>query len=162
MGRANFSSGVVIQKKKSGHIKNLPYEILLDILSRLPVESVLECKLVCKGLLKLLHGDNPHGLLFYGGLYNDKINTDHLYEYKKTLKKEVVFLALPEGLDTFLLLMNTSYGIIGDIRQNHLLQILTLFAMETPLSLDAEDIRNEKSHTKGRISYSGYPAAYNV
>lgn len=125
MGRANFSSGVVIQKKKSGHIKNLPYEILLDILSRLPVESVLECKLVCKGLLKLLHSrtsffknihvtrqlnqlhgsaahgdkldmgflfcctisDSPHGLLFYGGLYNDKINTDHLYEYKKTLKK---------------------------------------------------------------------------
>lgn len=28
--------------------------------------------------------------------------------------------------------------------QNHLLQILTLFAMETPVSLDAEDIRNEK------------------
>jgi glucose-6-phosphate 1-dehydrogenase len=28
--------------------------------------------------------------------------------------------------------------------QNHLLQILALFAMETPVSLDAEDIRNEK------------------
>ncbi|XP_021653287.2 glucose-6-phosphate 1-dehydrogenase, chloroplastic isoform X1 [Hevea brasiliensis] len=37
-----------------------------------------------------------------------------------------------------------NYGIIRDIMQNHLLQILALFAMETPVSLEAEDIRNEK------------------
>ncbi|KAI3840892.1 hypothetical protein MKX03_008577 [Papaver bracteatum] len=55
MRRANFSSGVGVQKKKSGHIKNLPDDILLDIVSRLPVESVLECKLVCKRWQKLLH-----------------------------------------------------------------------------------------------------------
>ena len=36
------------------------------------------------------------------------------------------------------------YGIIRDIMQNHLLQVLALFAMEPPVSLDAEDIRNEK------------------
>lgn len=69
------------------------------------------------------------------------------------------------------------YGIIRDIMQNHLLQILALFAMETPVSLDAEDIRNEKvkvlrsmrplrledvvtgqykSHTKGGVSYPAY------
>ncbi|KAK8622434.1 hypothetical protein V6N13_117351 [Hibiscus sabdariffa] len=69
------------------------------------------------------------------------------------------------------------YGIIRDIMQNHLLQILALFAMETPISLDAEDIRNEKvkvlrsmrplrledvvigqykSHTKGGVTYPGY------
>ncbi|KAI4373771.1 hypothetical protein MLD38_011854 [Melastoma candidum] len=69
------------------------------------------------------------------------------------------------------------YGIIRDIMQNHLLQILALFAMETPVSLDAEDIRNEKvkvlrsmrplqlddvvvgqykSHTKGGTTYPGY------
>ncbi|EPS59088.1 glucose-6-phosphate 1-dehydrogenase, partial [Genlisea aurea] len=36
------------------------------------------------------------------------------------------------------------YGIIRDIMQNHLLQILAIFAMETPVTLDAEDIRNEK------------------
>lgn len=40
-----------------------------------------------------------------------------------------------------------NYGIIRDIMQNHLLQILALFAMETPVSLDAEDIRNEKVNT---------------
>nr|O24357.1 RecName: Full=Glucose-6-phosphate 1-dehydrogenase, chloroplastic; Short=G6PD; Flags: Precursor [Spinacia oleracea]CAA03939.1 Glucose-6-phosphate dehydrogenase [Spinacia oleracea] len=70
-----------------------------------------------------------------------------------------------------------NYGIIRDIMQNHLLQILALFAMETPVSLDAEDIRNEKvkvlrsmkplklqdvvvgqykGHSKGNKSYSGY------
>ncbi|XP_058093122.1 glucose-6-phosphate 1-dehydrogenase, chloroplastic-like isoform X2 [Magnolia sinica] len=70
-----------------------------------------------------------------------------------------------------------SYGIIRDIMQNHLLQILALFAMETPVSLDAEDIRNEKvkvlrsmrplqlenvvigqyrSHTKNGVTYAGY------
>ncbi|VFQ60510.1 unnamed protein product [Cuscuta campestris] len=37
-----------------------------------------------------------------------------------------------------------NYGIIRDIMQNHLLQILALFAMEPPVSLDAEDVRNEK------------------
>ncbi|KAJ6815485.1 glucose-6-phosphate 1-dehydrogenase, chloroplastic-like isoform X2 [Iris pallida] len=70
-----------------------------------------------------------------------------------------------------------SYGIIRDIMQNHLLQILALFAMETPVSLDAEDIRNEKvkvlrsmrnlelddvvvgqykGHTKGGTTYPSY------
>ena len=64
-----------------------------------------------------------------------------------------------------------NYGIIRGIMQNHLFQILVLFAIETPDSLDVEDIRNEKvkvlysmkppqlenviigrytSHTKGR------------
>lgn len=36
------------------------------------------------------------------------------------------------------------YGIIRDVIQNHLLQILALFAMEPPVSLNAEAIRNEK------------------
>jgi len=70
-----------------------------------------------------------------------------------------------------------NYGIIRDIMQNHLLQILALFAMEPPVSLDAEDIRNEKvkvlrsmrvldaddvvigqykGHTRGGIKYPAY------
>uniref|UniRef100_A0A7E5A148 Glucose-6-phosphate 1-dehydrogenase n=1 Tax=Panagrellus redivivus TaxID=6233 RepID=A0A7E5A148_PANRE len=35
-------------------------------------------------------------------------------------------------------------GIIRDIMQNHLMQILTLVAMEKPATINAEDIRNEK------------------
>lgn len=37
-----------------------------------------------------------------------------------------------------------SFGIIRDVMQNHLLQILSLVAMERPVSTKAEDIRNEK------------------
>ncbi|PKY50185.1 putative glucose-6-phosphate 1-dehydrogenase [Rhizophagus irregularis] len=36
------------------------------------------------------------------------------------------------------------FGIIRDVMQNHLLQILSIFAMERPLSLSAEDVRDEK------------------
>ena len=38
------------------------------------------------------------------------------------------------------------YGIIGDIVQSHILQTIALLAMEPPVSLDGEDIRNEKVH----------------
>lgn len=36
------------------------------------------------------------------------------------------------------------YGIIRDVMQNHLLQILALTAMEPPVSLESRDIRDEK------------------
>jgi glucose-6-phosphate 1-dehydrogenase len=36
------------------------------------------------------------------------------------------------------------FGIIRDVMQNHMLQILTLVAMERPISFSAEDIRDEK------------------
>jgi glucose-6-phosphate 1-dehydrogenase len=35
-------------------------------------------------------------------------------------------------------------GIIRDVMQNHLLQILSLVAMEKPVSIHPDDIRNEK------------------
>jgi len=37
-----------------------------------------------------------------------------------------------------------NYGIIRDVMQNHLMQILALISMEPPTSLSAEDIRSEK------------------
>ena len=37
-----------------------------------------------------------------------------------------------------------SYGIIRDVLQNHLLQVLTLVAMEPPMKMDGECIRNAK------------------
>jgi len=36
------------------------------------------------------------------------------------------------------------YGVIRDVLQNHLFQVLTLIAMEQPCSLRAEDVRDEK------------------
>jgi hypothetical protein len=35
-------------------------------------------------------------------------------------------------------------GIVRDILQNHLLQVLSLVAMEPPVSLDSNDVRDEK------------------
>jgi len=37
-----------------------------------------------------------------------------------------------------------SYGIIRDVMQNHLLQIMALVAMEQPVSMDAQSVRDEK------------------
>lgn len=37
-----------------------------------------------------------------------------------------------------------SFGIIRDVMQNHLLQMLSIVAMEPPLTLSAEDVRDEK------------------
>jgi glucose-6-phosphate 1-dehydrogenase len=37
-----------------------------------------------------------------------------------------------------------SIGLIRDVMQNHLLQLVTLVAMEPPVSLDSEDVRDEK------------------
>ena len=36
------------------------------------------------------------------------------------------------------------YGMIRDVMQNHLLQVMALIAMEQPLSFEAEHIRAEK------------------
>ncbi|XP_074644300.1 glucose-6-phosphate 1-dehydrogenase-like [Tubulanus polymorphus] len=44
------------------------------------------------------------------------------------------------------------FGIIRDVMQNHLLQILSLVAMEKPPSLNAEDIRTEKVKVLKSIS----------
>ncbi|OQV25511.1 Glucose-6-phosphate 1-dehydrogenase [Hypsibius exemplaris] len=44
------------------------------------------------------------------------------------------------------------YGIIRDIIQNHLMQIFCLAAMEKPVSLNAEDIRDEKVRVLRRIA----------
>src|ERR1700761_9787848 len=40
------------------------------------------------------------------------------------------------------------FGIMRDVMQNHLFQILSLIAMEAPASLNAEDIRNAKVKRK--------------
>ncbi|KAF7352770.1 Glucose-6-phosphate 1-dehydrogenase [Mycena venus] len=40
-----------------------------------------------------------------------------------------------------------SFGIIRDVLQNHLLQVLSILTMERPVSFSAEDIRDEKEDT---------------
>ena len=64
-------------------------------------------------------------------------------------------------------------GVLRDMFQNHLLQLLALTAMEPPASLDADDIRNEKVKVLGavkppalsdtvRAQYGGYLNAEGV
>lgn len=44
----------------------------------------------------------------------------------------------------FFLRYSDGYGIIRDIVHSHILQTIALLTMEPPISLDGEDIRNEK------------------
>lgn len=64
-------------------------------------------------------------------------------------------------------------GVLRDMFQNHLLQLLALTAMEPPASLNADAIRNEKVKVLGgirpiplsdavRAQYDGYCSAYGV
>ena len=43
------------------------------------------------------------------------------------------------------------FGIIRDIMQNHLLQVMCLTAMEKPATSSAEDIRDEKVYRRGPL-----------
>lgn len=64
-------------------------------------------------------------------------------------------------------------GVLRDMFQNHLLQLLSLVAMEPPASLDANAVRNEKAKVLGNLrpirledivrgQYEGYRAAERV
>jgi len=66
-----------------------------------------------------------------------------------------------------------SSGVLRDMFQNHLLQLLTLVAMEPPISLKADAVRNEKAKVLGairpipltdtvRAQYKGYCEAEGV
>lgn len=50
------------------------------------------------------------------------------------------------------------YGIVRDIVHSHILQTIALLAMEPPISLDGEDIRNEKvrMHVVDHFNASSY------
>ncbi|XP_058076241.1 inactive glucose-6-phosphate 1-dehydrogenase 4, chloroplastic isoform X2 [Magnolia sinica] len=54
-----------------------------------------------------------------------------------------VILSEEQGIETRRRYFD-GYGIIRDVVHSHILQTIALFAMEPPVSLDGEDIRNEK------------------
>lgn len=49
-----------------------------------------------------------------------------------------------------------SFGIIRDVMQNHLLQILSLVAMEKPATIHPDDVRNEKVRYLKTVLVNGY------
>ncbi|KAK3184549.1 hypothetical protein Dsin_031835 [Dipteronia sinensis] len=62
-------------------------------------------------------------------------------DIKQYLFEDQIFRTDRQGCGLF---QFDDYGIICDVMQNHLLQLLALFAMESPVSLDPEDIRDKK------------------
>jgi len=63
-------------------------------------------------------------------------NNHYIHNVRITFKEDFGTEGRAGYFDTF--------GIIRDIMQNHLMQILSLVAMECPVSLAAEDVRDEK------------------
>jgi len=75
-------------------------------------------------------------LRFGNEIFNATWNRNHIHNVQITFKEPFG----TEGRGGYF----DEFGIIRDVMQNHLLQVLTLLAMERPLSFSAEDIRDEK------------------
>lgn len=76
------------------------------------------------------------GFRFGNTLFSPIWNKEHISAVLVELKEDFGTLGRAGYFD--------KAGIIRDVIQNHLLQVLTLIAMEKPLSTNADDIRNEK------------------
>lgn len=75
-------------------------------------------------------------LRFANSIFEPMWNRNHIASVQLTFKEHFGVEGRAGYFD--------SVGIIRDIMQNHLLQMLALLAMECPVSLAAEDIRDEK------------------
>eukprot|EP00128_Syssomonas_multiformis_P016105 Colp12_sorted_trinity150504_noHs@28115 len=75
-------------------------------------------------------------LRFANNIFSSVWNRNHISNVQITFKEPFGTQGRGGYFDEF--------GIIRDVMQNHLLQILCLVAMEKPCSFDAEDLRDEK------------------
>lgn len=75
-------------------------------------------------------------LRFANTVFEPLFNRNHISSVSISFKEDIG----TEGRGGYF----DEFGIIRDVLQNHLTQILSLFAMEPPVTLDAEDVRNEK------------------
>ncbi|KAK7208614.1 glucose-6-phosphate 1-dehydrogenase-like protein [Myxozyma melibiosi] len=75
-------------------------------------------------------------LRFGNEFFNASWNKNHISSVQITFKEKFG----TEGRGGYF----DEFGIIRDVMQNHLLQVLTMIAMERPVSFSAEDIRDEK------------------
>lgn len=75
-------------------------------------------------------------LRFANKVFEPIWNRDHISSVQITFKEDFG----TEGRGGYF----DQYGIIRDVMQNHLLQILSLIGMEPPVSMRAEDVRDEK------------------
>ncbi|PVU97874.1 hypothetical protein BB561_000251 [Smittium simulii] len=82
-------------------------------------------------------------LRFANKFYESVWNKDHIDNIQITFKEPFG----TEGRGGYF----DQYGIIRDVVQNHLAQVLSILAMECPKSLDAEDIRDSKAEVLRHI-----------
>eukprot|EP01128_Nolandella_sp_AFSM9_P008807 TRINITY_DN547_c0_g2_i1.p1 TRINITY_DN547_c0_g2~~TRINITY_DN547_c0_g2_i1.p1 ORF type:complete len:542 (+),score=146.71 TRINITY_DN547_c0_g2_i1:358-1983(+) len=75
-------------------------------------------------------------LRFANSLFEPIWNRTHINNIKITFKEDIGTQGRGGYFD--------KYGIIRDVMQNHLMQMLSIVAMEPPVSLAAEDVRDEK------------------
>ncbi|KAG0271973.1 Glucose-6-phosphate 1-dehydrogenase, partial [Linnemannia exigua] len=75
-------------------------------------------------------------LRFTNQIFGSCWDRDHISNVQITFKEKIG----TEGRGGYF----DEFGIMRDVMQNHLFQILSLIAMESPSSLNAEDIRNAK------------------
>lgn len=79
---------------------------------------------------------NLFALRFSNRLIEATWNRDHIQSVEITVAESVGVEGRAEYLDRA--------GVLRDMVQSHLLQLICCIAMDTPLSLDADDIRDEK------------------
>jgi len=79
---------------------------------------------------------NLMSIRFANMVFDPLWNRQHIANVSITFKEDIG----TEGRGGYF----DSFGIIRDVMQNHLLQILALTAMEPPITLSAEDVRDEK------------------
>eukprot|EP01086_Lenisia_limosa_P009996 TRINITY_DN3380_c0_g1_i2.p1 TRINITY_DN3380_c0_g1~~TRINITY_DN3380_c0_g1_i2.p1 ORF type:complete len:527 (+),score=102.93 TRINITY_DN3380_c0_g1_i2:85-1665(+) len=83
-------------------------------------------------------------LRFGNRVYKPLWNREHIASVTITMKEPIG----TEGRGGYF----EHYGIIRDVMQNHLIQVLALIAMERPASLDAEHVRDEKVRVLQRVA----------
>eukprot|EP01088_Endostelium_zonatum_P002302 TRINITY_DN1282_c0_g1_i4.p1 TRINITY_DN1282_c0_g1~~TRINITY_DN1282_c0_g1_i4.p1 ORF type:complete len:495 (+),score=149.13 TRINITY_DN1282_c0_g1_i4:186-1487(+) len=76
-------------------------------------------------------------LRFANTIYEPVWNRHHIKSVLITFKEDFGMQGRGEYFD--------KYGIIRDVMQNHLTQMMALIGMEPPVSLNAEDVRTEKA-----------------
>jgi len=76
-------------------------------------------------------------LRFANSIYEPVWNRHHIKSVLITFKEDFGMQGRGEYFD--------KYGIIRDVMQNHLTQMMALIGMEPPVSLNAEDVRTEKA-----------------